>query len=315
MNFFELRSRLSTLFRNDRFRVRLRHVPPDLFDEATRIVASYSVALVRDDRLIGSGTLVEIDGRRGILTAHHVASLINFRDATGSLGICIADFAHNFQIKSSFLTHYPIGIPKCEAYGPDLSFIEIPVSPELSEISAKKSFYSLTVRSVEKVKGAASNFGFWLAAGCPDELVHGDEPTNDFSHVIAMPGIGACTGIERRRRKSGFDYFDVGVDYGGESESVNNFGGMSGGGVWRFDLIQGNEANSPIRLGKPYLCGVVLWQSGIKRRHRVLRAHGHNSIYRLTVKLREVTPANFLAILQSWLRRIGIWNGRERGRL
>ncbi len=262
-------------------RIQLGNVPRHLFDEATRIVADYSVSLIYHDKLIGSGTLVSIDQRTGILTAHHVASLINFRDASESLGLCIAEFPHNFQIPTSFLTHWPIGVPKRTAYGPDLSFIEIPDCPQRSQITAKKSFYSLTANAEKKVKEARLNSGFWLVAGCPDELVHDNQPTNDFSQVIAVPGIGACSGVEQRIRRPRFDRIEVGVDYSGQSDSpIYNFGGVSGGGVWRFDLIADTpDLLETIRLGKPYLCGVAFWQSGIQKNRRRLRAHAHRSIY------------------------------------
>jgi hypothetical protein len=256
-------------------------LPGEILDEATSTTATFSTPLIYHDQLIGSGTFVDINGRKGIATATHVASLINFDPAFDEkLRLCIADFAHDFQIPVRHALHHAVAAAKCEEFGPDLSFIELLGKPDIDAIVARKSFYSLTHRSEEKLKGAEHDRGIWLITGNPDEMAHEDEPTGDFNQVIALPGIGACSGVEARHEKYGFDYLDVSVQYSGKSAPPQSFGGCSGGGLWRFELsIDNKSVDQKIKCDGFYLSGVAFYQTEVRDSHRSVRCHGPRSIY------------------------------------
>jgi len=59
-----------------------------------------------------------------------------------------------------------------------------------------------------------------------------------------------------------------------------SFGGVSGGGLWRFDVVRAAHENpGQERLDKSYLAGVVFCQNAIDTDKPTVRGHGGRSIY------------------------------------
>jgi hypothetical protein len=117
-------------------------LPAEILDAATATVATFSSPIIYHDQLIGSGTFAEINGRHGIVTATHVASLVNLLPTSDeNIRLCLAGFAHDFQIPARYLLHHWIADALCEEFGPDLSFVEFLGKPDVVAIAARKSFY------------------------------------------------------------------------------------------------------------------------------------------------------------------------------
>ncbi|MEZ4644319.1 MAG: hypothetical protein R3E31_16565 [Chloroflexota bacterium] len=114
-------------------------LPDYLIFKCSNILNSYSTGLLklsphseknRTDHFIGSGTLVSINGRKGILTAHHVSELLQKEDA---LGLLLLESEHRVEIKCKYLQPIKIGRGLNEYEGPDLSFIVFPENEVVSK--------------------------------------------------------------------------------------------------------------------------------------------------------------------------------------
>ena len=122
-----------------------REIPTDRFIEfknkAADEIEDFSVSFIFNSELYGSGTLVDISGTLGVLTAHHVVAPTLDCDKEGTFGLNIAKHLHQFEIPRECIEHVPIGHPaKLGSYtesGPDLSFLELSGEPICLRLRAK----------------------------------------------------------------------------------------------------------------------------------------------------------------------------------
>ena len=125
---------------SEEFSCQIGKLPSEVLDEVTATVATFSSPIIYHDQLIGSGTFAEINGRHGILTATHVVGLIDLSpNSEENIRLCIAEFAHDFQIPLRHLDHHSLADLQCEEFGPDLSFVELLGRPDVGAIAARKS--------------------------------------------------------------------------------------------------------------------------------------------------------------------------------
>jgi hypothetical protein len=256
------------------FVINLSELGKDRLNETSRAIGKYTTPLIYKEKLIGSATFITVDDAHGLLTAYHVADLIDF--SCGKLGINLVEHPHRFEIELLHLSHIPLAKPIEEEFGPDLSFIRIPESPELATIKARKSFYPLG----QQLSSALKTDGLWMITGHPEIQQYEEEPSGGFSKVNVFPGMGACSGVERTFEKYGFDIIELGVDYSGRSEALSTFGGMSGGGVWRVPVyLEDGDKTKTVFYKDFYLCGVAFWESGDNGGKGVLRCQGPHAVY------------------------------------
>src|SRR4051794_27378777 len=92
-------------------------IPAHIKHAGTREMANYSVSLILRQRLIGSGTLIRVADKHAILTAAHVAKILENADYVG------VNHPHGFFIPKQCLEHIPVGASETldTADGPDLS--------------------------------------------------------------------------------------------------------------------------------------------------------------------------------------------------
>ena len=91
---------------------------------------------------------------------------------------------------------------------------------------------------------------------------------------------GACTLLHRRYEEAGFDFLELNVSYHPESEALQSFAGMSGGGVWRIPLFKRlDEPPEKVRFKEMVLAGVVFFETGIEGDKQRIRCHGGKSIF------------------------------------
>lgn len=270
-------------------------VPESVWDEMTCQIERFSTAIILNDQFLGSGTFISWDENFGILTAEHVtnnptSSSLRFRFSGNSdqmMNLTVVSYGHNLKFDVRFLKSITLGPRLSEEYGPDMSVIVLPESPQLSAIRAKKSFWPLTIRTEQKLELALLNKGVTVIAGHPVEeqvVTKGQRPMT-FSRSV--PGLAGRTIQRDYVERDGFDYVEVSSDKGPGSQPPVSFGGVSGGGLWRVRLERNRQAdNSKIR-PVPYLLGVMFWQSSDDNGYRTLRAHGPKTIYQsLLSKLR-----------------------------
>jgi hypothetical protein len=269
-------------------------VPCQLKDSGTREMANYSVSLILNQRLVGSGTLIRVDDAYGILTAKHVA--LEIENSGKSIGVNIANYPHGFFIPPPCLEHVTVGDfnDSDEDEGPDLCVLCILDPNDLSTIKSKKSFYPID----RLVRGEFWNElpiaeMSWYLVGAPDERCTSEGQSGTASHVLGAKHFHGEARFKSLRNRRKFDYVTLNLIAGNYSYPTD-YGGISGGGVWLLPIAMDPEiGESTIHHEAPILAGVEFYQHRLQNASRDIVCHGPISIYSRTVETlqrRVVSP-------------------------
>jgi len=269
--------------------VRLSDIPQEFFESISRHIANYTVGFVQPDGtsssadvvLHGSGTLVEIDGVYGILTAHHVMEALLKRGE--EIGLVLSPnlpTLHSPKIRSDFLTPLKVARGQVDAEGPDLAVIVLP-SVNLGSIKALKSFYNLGLRRDQILHNPPGNdIGIWFLCGFIDEFTVEAIPTKGYARVKGFHcRCGPVLGVSKAYCTDGYDYFEFEVPHNEKNKFPQSYGGVSGGGVWQ--LIRPPEGS--LRAEELILSGVTFYESAVINNRRSIKCHGRQSIYKSAV--------------------------------
>ena len=265
-------------------RIQFEDLPQDLLKDIDNKIIIYSVGLVGAGRtnlkdefaLIGSGTLIEIEGRKGILTAHHV--ITELKKYT-QLGLSLLPYEHRYAIPTNHLSIIEVAKPYINSIRPDLSVIILPET-SIGRLLAHKSFWNISrwrenvlLKPVDPVEGV------WIVYGFPAELTTNKIPTKGFEEIKSYHSICGYAPIEKYYEEEEFDYLDVSVSYMGRVDLPQSFGGLSGGGLWQAPFFRSEHGELQNR--DPILAGMAFYQTDIKENKRYIICHGRNSIYKI----------------------------------
>jgi hypothetical protein len=180
-----------------------------------------------------------------------------------------------------------------DEWGPDLAFIRLPAAAGFTrQLRASKSFYNLTLHPKNRMEEALDSSGFMAFVGYVAEQITDAPAESGFRDVRRIQGYAFLTGPEKYQDRNGFDYVDVGCDRLLAPTMPRSFGGVSGGGLWRFDVLRDpNEEPGQERLGKSFLAGVVFREDDVNTDTPRVRGHGARSIYEIC-----------LPQIRAWLR-------------
>lgn len=258
--------------------VQTKDLPRSLTQEAEHGITPCVIGFLQPDQpsLLGSGVLVAVGGKRAILTADHVAErlkqegridLISFGGTTPRVPVIVA---------AQFL-FVRVGPGRGGRAGPDLAVILFKDEALASGLAAKQSFVNLDRRKAEALSPQADlRDGFWLTVGYVDEFTvrgPGDTPGSTKSGFGLLISLGGPKEIEGAGE---FDYFECPVEYIPGQPTPKNFGGMSGGGMWRVPFTEDSEGKfAPL---PPIFSGVVFFQD-TNDTGTTLRAHAVRSVY------------------------------------
>lgn len=258
-------------------------VPSALHDEIAERLALHSVGLsavtvvdgLEKSKASGSGTLVQIDGRRAILTADHVVEQLEKADRT-SLLIDWSGGLRRCSYERSHLSFVRLARGADDGQGPDLALIFVPLGDDAaSTLVAHKSFYDLD-RRILTMTGAfpGLEYGFWFPCGVPAEGARELGPMRSFASVRGIWGLCAIAGRPTELEHGGFDYLDLHVPSSGE-DIPSSLGGMSGAGLWQVRFRQ--RPDGELYVQDYFLAGVVFyeWYAPARR----LRCHGRRSLH------------------------------------
>jgi hypothetical protein len=165
-------------------------IPAALLSEIRSRIVDYSVGLARleeaDATLLGSGTLVQVGGRRAILTADHVLEVLP-RD--GSLGVILSQQVAATTLETTSLHYLTVARGDVAEQGPDLGAIVLPpVVP--TSIVAKKSFASLRKHKTRMLSTPPEgDDGLWCIGGYQDVLTEDLEPQQGFVESRNFEGL------------------------------------------------------------------------------------------------------------------------------
>ena len=258
-----------------------------LISKCGNIINSYSAGLLklspyREDKraasVIGSGTLVSINGIKGILTAHHVSELLQKED---SLALLLLESEHRMEIECKYLHSITIGRGPNEYEGPDFSFIIIP-EHEIAKIKPYRQFFDLSGYRENMIKNRPDpHIGIWFIWGIPDEYTEILESVKGSGKVISFTGGSMLVGPVREYTHGEYDYIEANVDYYGLNKPPGSFGGISGGGLWFIPIKRSGDTHEPADF---ILSGVAFYQSEIINSKRFIKCHGILSLYQHAYK-------------------------------
>jgi hypothetical protein len=233
--------------------------PHDISDEVLARLSNFAVGIVKREEgkgsgVLGSGTLANIDGRRGILTCGHVAEryeklpeigLVRFvlgksqrrMIQLGDTQTIILQSSDSFEEKKEVL---------------DLAFTFLP--PEIaSSVEAGAVFLSMEKNRTKMEAYASSKSNFRDAMlGLVDEF--SEKPFAQGSEIIS-PMRGVLHTGRIVAQENGLLTFKA-MDYN-LPHLPKSFGGMSGGGVWRTYFEEDAHGSHVV---EAMLCGVTSWQ-------------------------------------------------------
>ena len=275
--------------------IKLKHseIPRDFLSGLTRGFFDYGVAMYTHEeeyldidtvRPIGSGTLIRWQDSYGILTAHHVVHQnqppVRFGpNENGFLSITASKREH-FKIPRKYLIELPIGIPKDESSGPDLTVIKIPMGDSLNTYKARKSFWPID-QDVNKLEDQLEpGYTQLCTFGAPKANQKLEKITTGFRVTTRL--IGYYGGYEKENvfKRKMFDYIDTPVKYTSTNNLPESFGGVSGGGLWAFNVSTPDDGKTLVH-SPPFLCGVAFYETAKELDRRDIRHHFIRSIYEI----------------------------------
>jgi hypothetical protein len=247
----------------------------------------YGVVMIGIDRQAqklahqGSGTFVQYKGRHYILTAAHCAKpLQNYKE----MGLVIRPDADS-------KTHpipEPIYVGDYREYGPDLAFL--PLTQETIDYvlsNSNKVFYDLERHRDEMLREEPRlRYGLWGLIGSPGKLCDLTDPGRLIFEVRAF-----SVGLEPRSVDDDFDYIHVRVALD-KPGVLDYYGGISGGGLWQFEVGRNIPDGRYLILGEPKLEGTVFLQLNFQGSDVMyFRCHSRNSIYDKALAVLDALPA------------------------
>ncbi len=210
---------------------------------------------------IGTGTLVEITGKLGILTAKHVldvlptegeARIALFRNR--NIGdFAMLDLAHTTRVSLN---------------DADVGFLTLP-APLSTTLNAYKSFKPLITDAVHTPELPR----LAVLLGVPDEWT-----TNEIvlgGHRRQFHLLGTKGTIIEKRQQGSHDIFTLRPDLADPYAAPKSYGGVSGGGVWLAFISEDGRDVADRRL-----IGVAYLEREIPGEGLVIDCYGPETIYR-----------------------------------
>src|SRR5260370_34965773 len=164
------------------FKISVGQLYESLLNQLSDTILKYTVPLIVDDLVIGTGTLAQIDKTAGIFTARHVTTKI-FERRKGK-------FVHGFLLTAPDEQPVILGVEipyldcwrpdgRDDKFGPDVAFLVLPEGHNFtSELRWKKSFVPISTNPVKRRKLARRKILAAVAGGC-----FGDTQTNCTEYV------------------------------------------------------------------------------------------------------------------------------------
>jgi len=264
--------------------IKLEDLPEVLKDSILDYLLNYSVGLYLEAQLIGTGTLIRCGKHFGILTAHHVVHgpappLDCSPYSTQELQLVIMERSHQFKIPAKYIKEIKIGVPISDEEGPDLTFLELLSKVDIGTLGAKKSFWNLDYNTDKRLASTTSNSGVLVITGLPEEL---EDTQKESEQKTIINATFLCffgeTKSGCRFKKNDFDFVDVPAVSGGKADLPSSFKGVSGGGLWKFNLLKSQDE---IKWDDdPIFCGVAFYEQKTEGENLLIRCHYAESIYK-----------------------------------
>jgi hypothetical protein len=243
-------------------------------------VGDYTVGFLRIEKgqrgkdliLLGSGTLVTVQGIHAILTAHHVVEVL---PTDGELGLVYSTVTHA-TVATDGLRYLKIDRGNLDSEGPDLGAVILPPNI-VAMLSGRKSFHNLDRNKTKMLTDPpAIADGLWIVQGFIGTLTREELDFERRVKRVIFLELN-CSGLVSRQYVVGdYDYFDYPLEFSRGSQP-RDYGGTSGGGLWQVRLEKGVDGEiKPANV--PILSSVAFYQGPIESNQSVLKCHGRRSV-------------------------------------
>jgi hypothetical protein len=204
-------------------------------------------------RVLGSGVLVSIEGRRGILTCGHVAEQY---DKLGEIGLTrfvpgtqqrrivnISDAHHIIAHSSDNWTQHDL----------DLAFTFL--NPEVADSIAAQSVFLNIEKNREKIEGGEPNIGNCIDVMFGLVAEFSDEPFIEGDRFISPMHAFIYRGKMHSDQNSLIRFQTMDDD---PEKLPKSFGGLSGSGLWRIHFL--DHGAGKFEIVEKRLWGITSWQ-------------------------------------------------------
>jgi len=229
----------------------------DISDAILAHISNFAVGIVlREEgagsRVLGSGTLVSIEGRRGILTCGHVAAAYENRAEIGLIRFSAGRPQRRILDLNDTQTIILQSSDTWTETDLDLAFTHL-LPNVASSVGAQGVFLNIDKNRM-KLEGEAPAEGKHVDAMLGLVAEFSEPPFIEGKEFISpMRGVLHTGHIcDQENGLLTFDAMNYNLD-----QLPEDFGGMSGGGVWRIYFRE--EADAAPIIGT-MLCGVASWQ-------------------------------------------------------
>jgi hypothetical protein len=268
--------------------LKLKDVPKSVDFEIGRALLDYSAAVCRvrgnnpnTFAPIGSGTFVIRNGVHGILTAHHCLHTCSPEIRIGSHGedtlLLVVTRGRCVILDPRDVKEHPLGIPKLDSIGPDLTFVEIFPGAKLDLLKAIVSFWNLDPKNQDLANKLSVAGILIVESGFPEvdyrTSIIGSDIHHDLKHVVFIGALGD----QDISQQDKWDYINSKCNYRGSEKLPETFKGVSGGGIWAVRLQATNGQKWAV--GAYCLVGVAFYETELVDDRRELRGHFVKTIY------------------------------------
>jgi len=250
--------------------------------EAANFIGKHSVAFLLPEqgapggvKLKASGSLVTFDHRYFIQTATHVWAKLKKSPIIHCSAI--ADISHDVRLPRESLTAYSLddnlekalgGGKEVEEFDADLTLLELH-SADSRRMEIRSSFFPL-----EREPDAGMND--WAIVGAPGVLSHRDaREISTLSFEIRAIFIETLT---QEAERNGLDFLR-GLPYQDPKSPIQDYRGMSGGGLWSLSYYPDKVADERYEV---FLIGVNFFQND-----KEIKCLGRKAIKQLMGKVRR----------------------------
>jgi hypothetical protein len=231
----------------------------DISDAILAHISNFALGLVvreigKGSRVLGSGTLASIEGRRGILTCGHVAEAYEKLPEIGLIRFTAGDPQRRILNLGDTQT---IIVQSSDTFSEkkevlDLAFTVLP--PDIASSIAAQAVFLNIEKNRTKMEAWASTKEKHIDAvlGLVEEF---SNPPFKEGREFISPMRGVLHSGHASAQENGLLTMKA-MDYN-RREMPESFGGMSGGGLWRAYFAEGENET---KIVGTMLCGVVSWQ-------------------------------------------------------
>lgn len=247
----------------------------DISDVILADISHFAVGLViREEgagsKVLGSGVLVSIEGRRGILTCGHVAAEYEKLPEIGLLRYVPGNQQRRIVNLGETQTIILQSDDTWTEKGLDLAFTHLP--PDIaSSLEAQGVFLNIE-KNRRKAEAAAPVKGKHVDAMLGLVAEFSQSPFIE-GHEFISPMRGILHTGHVCAQENGLLTFEA-MDYN-HQELPQDFGGMSGAGLWRIHFLEEEKGATIIQR---VLCGIASWQIDKPTDNRKIACQGWDRI-------------------------------------